>query len=74
MSGPVLADRSRHEDSVKRPPYDDALLYAAMLWATEGTTLDKLELGIFAAAMIALIVCGCIFTRKPKAPKPPHVG
>jgi hypothetical protein len=33
-----------------------------MVWATEGTMLDKVELGIFVAAMIALIVCGCIFT------------
>jgi hypothetical protein len=32
---------------------------------------DKVALGIFVAAMIALIVCGCIFTRKPrKGPKP----
>jgi hypothetical protein len=27
--------------------------------------IDKLELGIFLAAMVALIVYGCIFTRKP---------
>ena len=26
---------------------------------------DKAELGIFLAAMIAFIVCGCILTRKP---------
>jgi hypothetical protein len=37
-----------------------------MAWATEGTMLDKVALGIFLAAMIALVVCGCIFTRKPR--------
>jgi hypothetical protein len=41
-----------------------------MVWATEGTMLDKLELGIFVVGMITLIVCGCILTRKTKAPKP----
>jgi hypothetical protein len=31
---------------------------------------DKVALGIFLAAMITLVVCGCILTRKPtKAPK-----
>jgi hypothetical protein len=28
-----------------------------MAWATEGTMLDKVALGIFLAAMIALVVC-----------------
>jgi hypothetical protein len=27
--------------------------------------MDRMQLGIFVAAMIALIVCGCIFTRRP---------
>jgi hypothetical protein len=27
--------------------------------------MDKVQLGIFVAAMIALVVCGCIFTRRP---------
>jgi len=26
---------------------------------------DKVELGIFFAVMTALVVCGCVFTRKP---------
>ena len=34
--------------------------------ATEHITAHQLQLGIFLAAMIALVVCGCIFTRKPK--------
>jgi hypothetical protein len=34
--------------------------------ATENTTMQQLQLGIFVAAMIAIVVCGCIFTRKPK--------
>jgi hypothetical protein len=32
--------------------------------------LDKVALGIFVIAMIALVVCGCILTRKPKTLKP----
>jgi hypothetical protein len=36
-----------------------------MVHATESTMLDKMALGIFVAAMIALVVCGCILTRKP---------
>jgi hypothetical protein len=27
--------------------------------------MQQLQLGIFVAAMIAFVVCGCIFTRKP---------
>jgi hypothetical protein len=27
--------------------------------------MQHLQLGIFAAAMIALVLCGCILTRKP---------
>jgi len=35
--------------------------------------MDKLELGIFFAAMIALVACGCIFTRKStKRPAAQH--
>ena len=31
--------------------------------------MQQVQLGIFVAAMIALVVCGCILTRKPeKAP------
>jgi hypothetical protein len=33
---------------------------------TENTTMQQLYLGIFVAAMIALVVCGCILTRKSK--------
>jgi hypothetical protein len=49
-------------------------------WATESTVLDKVALGIFLAAMIALVVCGCILTRKPrkgretKEPTPPSAA
>jgi hypothetical protein len=32
--------------------------------------LDKMALGIFLAAMIALVVCGCILTRKPRKELP----
>jgi hypothetical protein len=32
--------------------------------------LDKVALGIFLAAMIALVVCGCILTRKPRKKLP----
>ena len=32
--------------------------------------MQQLYLGIFVAAMIALVVCGCILTRKPKKPLP----
>jgi len=32
--------------------------------------LDKMALGIFLAAMIALVVCGCILTRKPRKKLP----
>ena len=32
--------------------------------ATENTMTEQVELGIFFAVMIALVVCGCIFTRK----------
>jgi hypothetical protein len=28
--------------------------------------MQQLQFGIFVAAMIALVVCGCILTRKPK--------
>jgi hypothetical protein len=28
--------------------------------------MQQLQLGIFVAAMIAIVVCGSIFTRKPK--------
>ena len=38
--------------------------------ATENTTMQQLQLGIFVAAMIALVVCGCIFTRKPRKKLP----
>jgi hypothetical protein len=30
------------------------------------TTMQQLQLGIFTAAVTVLVVCGCIFTRKPK--------
>ena len=28
--------------------------------------MQQVQLGIFVAAMIAIVVCGCIFTRKPR--------
>jgi hypothetical protein len=28
--------------------------------------MQHLQLPIFVAAMIAIVVCGCVFTRKPK--------
>jgi hypothetical protein len=31
----------------------------------ENTTMHQLYLGIFVASMTALVVCGCILTRKP---------
>jgi predicted metal-dependent enzyme (double-stranded beta helix superfamily) len=33
--------------------------------ATENAMMDKVELGMFVAAMITLVVCGIIFTRRP---------
>jgi hypothetical protein len=38
--------------------------------ATENTTMQQVQLGIFVAAMIAIVVCGCIFTRKPRKKLP----
>jgi len=40
--------------------------WVMVFWATENTTMQQLYLGIFVAVMIALVVCGCILTRKPK--------
>ena len=34
--------------------------------AMENTTMQQVQLGIFVAAMIAIVVCGCIFTRNPR--------
>jgi hypothetical protein len=34
----------------------------------ESTTMQHLYLGIFVASMTALVICGCILTRKPKKP------
>ena len=60
--------------SVKRPRYGIPLPYAAMVQAAEGTMPDKVALVIFVTAMIALVVCGCVLTRKPtKAPKPKSI-
>jgi hypothetical protein len=28
--------------------------------------MQQLQLGSFIAAVVAFVVCGCIFTRKPK--------
>jgi hypothetical protein len=28
--------------------------------------MQQVQLGIFVAAMIAIVVCGCIFTRRPR--------
>ena len=45
-----------------------------MVQAAEGTMPDKVALVIFVTAMIALVVCGCVLTRKPtKAPKPKSI-
>jgi hypothetical protein len=38
--------------------------------ATENTTMQQVQLGIFVATMIAIVVCGCIFTRKPRKKLP----
>jgi hypothetical protein len=35
--------------------------------------MQQLQLGIFVAAMIALVVCGCIFTRKPRKTSPTEI-
>jgi hypothetical protein len=35
--------------------------------------MQQLQLGIFVAAMIALVVCGCIFTRKPRKRSPAEI-
>ena len=32
--------------------------------------MQQLQLGIFVAAMIVLVVCGCILTRKPRKKLP----
>ena len=39
-------------------------------WATEYTTMQQAQLGLFFAVVAAGVVCGCILTRKPKK-KPP---
>jgi hypothetical protein len=31
--------------------------------------MQQLQLGIFVAAIIALVVCGCVYTRKPNRAK-----
>jgi hypothetical protein len=36
----------------------------------ENTTMEQLYVGIFVAAIIALMVCGCILTRKSRKPLP----
>jgi hypothetical protein len=38
----------------------------AVVSCAENTTMQHLYLGIFVASMTALVVCGCIVTRKPK--------
>jgi hypothetical protein len=35
--------------------------------------MQQLQLGIFVAAMIALVVCCCIFTRKPRNRSPTEI-
>jgi len=32
--------------------------------------MQQAQLGLFVAAMVALVVCGCIFTRKPRKKLP----
>ena len=34
-------------------------------WASEHTTMQQAQLGMFFAAVTAWVVCGCILTRKP---------
>jgi hypothetical protein len=34
--------------------------------ATENITMQQFYLGVFVAVMTALVVCGCILTRKTK--------
>jgi hypothetical protein len=36
----------------------------------ENTTMEQLYVGIFVAAIIALMVCGCILARKSRKPLP----
>jgi len=35
--------------------------------------MQQLQLGIFVTAMIALVVCGCIFSRKPRKRSPTEI-
>jgi len=39
---------------------------AAVVPGVENTTMQQLQLVSFVLAMAALVVCGCIFTRKPR--------
>src|SRR4029077_15547594 len=38
------------------------------------TEISMVELGLFFAAMIALVVCGCVATRAPKKPSKDRAG
>jgi hypothetical protein len=63
------ADRGECRQAAGAVAQDLMLSRAHNGWlATENTTMQQVQLGIFVAAMIAIVVCGCIFTRKPKKP------
>jgi hypothetical protein len=51
------------QDLMGRPLYN---VFVGGVGATENTTMQQAQLGLFFAAVFAWVVCGCIFTRKPK--------
>src|SRR5437667_31084 len=64
--GHVAASVDHSPSTRRRCAYQAALCSnASWCWAMENTMIDKVELRIFLAAMVALVVCGCIFARKP---------
>jgi len=50
------------QDLMRRPEYNGG----EWCWAAEYTTMQQTQLLMFLAALAAWVVCGCIFTRKPK--------
>jgi hypothetical protein len=51
---------------MRRPKYNGG----EWCWAAEYTTMQQTQLLMFLAALAAWVVCGCIFTRKPKKKVP----
>jgi hypothetical protein len=43
---------------------------AVVVSGDERTTMQQAQLGMFFAALTAWVVCGCIFTRKPRKKLP----